>query len=192
MSFRFCRRVSAGILLLAVAACASSYSLDRSFSDVAAGAGLRIALLEDSPHDYGDVGITVYEGRLMLTGAVPSHRARTDLLGRAWKMQGVDLVIDETFTGGKPSPAERVADVRIAKTLRLRLTAARNAMASRYKIAVSRGTVYIIGAARTRAEREEVLYIASTVSGVQKVVGHIVLRAFPEGDIVPDGSAGVQ
>ncbi len=167
--------VAAGAPLL-LAACASSRSLDRSVADLSANTQIQGVLFSDRTHDYSDVDITIFEGRLMLTGTMRSEDGRGKLLDNAWKARGVSQVIDEILIDEKTSFGQGFEDARIDQTLRAKLIAAGDVASTRYKFSVSKAVVYIIGAARDQAERDRALELARTVAGVEQVVSHIALR----------------
>ncbi|MEM8772116.1 MAG: BON domain-containing protein [Pseudomonadota bacterium] len=160
----------------ALAACASSRSLDDSVSDLATNAELKGVLFTDRSFDYSDVDITLFEGRLMLTGTMRSEDGRRKLVENAWRADGVDQVIDEIFVGDKTGFGQGVADARIDQTLRAKLLTDGDVTSGRYKIAVSSGIVYLLGAARSNAELSEAIERARTTGGVNKVVSHVVVR----------------
>lgn len=162
---------------VALAACASSRSLDESMTDLTANAELKGVLFADRSHDYGDIDITLYEGRLMLTGVMRSEEGRAKLIENAWKADGVDQVIDEIVIGEKTSIGQGFEDSRIDQTLRARLIADGDIASGRYKIAVSKAVVYLIGAARSQAELNRATELARTIGGVEKVVSHVALPA---------------
>jgi osmotically-inducible protein OsmY len=170
------RSLCALAAVLLVSACASSRSLDDSLSDIAGNADLKGVLFTDRSHDYSDVDITLFEGRLMLTGTMRTEKGRDKLIENAWKADGVDQVIDEVFVGDRTSFGQGLADTRIDQTLKAKLLADGDVTSSRYKIAVSGGAIYLIGAARTQAELEEAVRLASTIGGVKKVVSHVAVR----------------
>ncbi len=176
--FMFPTRALLGLFaLLAAAACASSRSLDDSFSDIAGNADLKGVLFTDRSHDYGDVDITLFEGRLMLTGTMRTEAGRAKLIENAWKADGVEQVIDEIIVGGRTSFGQGLTDTRIDQTLKAKLIADGEVTSTRYKIAVSGGTVYMIGAARTEEELDRALSLAGSTGGARKVVSHVVARA---------------
>jgi len=167
--------IFAAIAASALGACASSRSLDESFTDMGAAANFKSILVADRTHDYADVDITLFEGRLMLTGTILTEEGRAQLLANAWKADGVDQIIDEVVIADKTSFGQGFEDTRIDQTLRATLVVDDAVSSGRYKIAVSRGVVYLIGAARTEAERNRAVELARTVSGVEKVVSHVAL-----------------
>jgi len=175
MSFKIARVLTAAALL-AIAGCASSRSLDESVTDLTANTELKAVLFADRSHDYSDVDLTLFEGRLMLTGAMPSEEGHQKLLENAWKADGVDQVIDEVLIEQKTSFGQGFEDARIDQTLRAKMIADGEVTSSRYKIAVSRAVVYLLGAARNEAELKRAIELAQNVSGVEKVVSHVALR----------------
>ena len=161
---------------LALGACASSRSLDESFTDLSAGASLKGVLFSDREYDYSDVDVTIYEGRLLFTGSMRSEDGRKKLIENAWKADGVDQVIDELFIGDKTPFGQGFEDARIDQVLRTRLIASRNVVSTDYKIAVSGGVIYLLGAATSQSQLDEAINIARSISGVDKVVSHVLLR----------------
>ena len=103
-------------------------------------------------------------------------------------------VIDEIIIGEGTGFGQGVEDSRIDSVVRARLVGAGRVTSGRYKIAVSRGVVYLIGDARSQAELEQALAIASSTAGVEKVVNHValppgltpVLAPVPAGVPAPD------
>lgn len=176
MTHSFLRFSPVLLAALFLTACASSRSLDDSFSDLSGNAELKGVLFTDRSHDYSDVDITLFEGRLMLTGTMRSEPGRAKLIENAWKADGVDQVIDEIFVGDRTSFGQGLADTRIDQTLKAKFLADEDVISSRYKVAVSGGAIYLIGAARSQAELDEALSLASAIGGVKKVVSHVVLR----------------
>ncbi len=162
--------------LLALGACASSRSLDQSFSDLSGDVELKNVLFEDRSHDYGDIDTTLYEGRLLLTGTMRSEAGRRKLIENAWKAENIDAVIDEVVIGEKTSFGQGFEDGRIDKVLRARLIAHGDVSSVEYKIAVSGAVVYLIGAARNQKELDTVLAMARSIAGVEKVVSHVIVK----------------
>ena len=161
---------------LALGACASSRNLDQAFTDMSSNAELKNVLFSDRTHDYGDVDLTIYEGRLMLTGTMKTEEGRAKLMENAWKADGVKEVIDEVVIDDGTSFGQGVEDARIDQVLRARFIGDKTVVSSDYKIAVSGAVVYLLGVARSQAELDEAVELARTVAGVEKVVSHVALR----------------
>ncbi len=164
------------VLFGLLAACASSRNLDKSVTDIGANAELKAVLFADRSHDYGDVDLTIFEGRLMLTGTMKSEEGRRKLLENAWKADGVDQVIDEIIVGGGTSLGQGIEDSRIDATLRARLITDGDVKSADYKASVSKAVVYLIGVARSEAQLNQALEVARSISGVERVVSHVLLK----------------
>ena len=165
-------------ILLAVGACSSSRSLDKSFSDFSASTELKSVLFTDRSRDYSDVDITIHEGRLLLTGTMRSEDGRNKLIENAWKADGVSEVIDEIFVGDKTPFGQGFEDSRIDQVLRTKLVTDGDVVSGNYKFAVSRAVVYLIGTARSEREHKEAVELARTIPGVEQVVSHAAIRQF--------------
>ncbi len=162
------------LAFLALGACASSKTMGSSFDDFAAAQTIRGALFADRSHDYSDVDITLYEGRLMLTGTMRSEEGRTKLVENAWKAENVTQVIDEIFVGDKTPVGTGLSDGRIDQAINVKLLSDRGVASADYKVAVSRGVVYIIGVARDEIELDRALNHARSTSGVKEVRSHVI------------------
>jgi len=170
------RILSALILALSAAGCATSPNLDQSLSDIGADAALKGVLFADRSHDYGDIDLTIYEGRLMLTGTMKSEEGHKKLLENAWKANGVEQVIDEIIVGDGTSLGQGFEDSRIDAALRARLIGDRDVKAGQFKASVSKGVVYLLGVTRSDADLNAALDIARSISGVDKVVSHVLVK----------------
>lgn len=164
---------------LALSACASSPTLSGAVEDIGSDAELKAILFVDRGHDYSDIDITVYEGRLMLTGSMPSEDGRKKLVENAWKADGVDQVIDEIFVGDDTPFRQGVEDSSADGAIRFKYVTASDIRSGNYKISVSNGVAYILGVARDQRELDLALQKASETSGVRSVVSHVVLRTYP-------------
>ena len=159
-----------------LAACATSKNIDESVTDIGAGTELSATLFADRKHDYGDIDVTVFEGRILLTGTMRSDEGRRKLVENAWKVGGVDQVIDEVVVGGKTSFGQGLRDARIDTALRARLSTDGEVKSGNYKIAVSDGVVYLLGATASQKDLDEALAIARSRRGVARVVSHVLIR----------------
>ncbi len=169
-------RLVIALLLALATACASSRNLDESVTDIGADSELKAVLFADRKHDYSDIDLTVFEGRLLLTGTMRSEEGRQRLIENAWKAGGVDQVIDEIVIGGKTSFGQGFEDARIETALRSKLVFEGGVRSSNFKIAVSDGVVYLLGATFSDRSLKEALDLAQSTGGVEKVVSHVLVR----------------
>ncbi|MEZ5896264.1 MAG: BON domain-containing protein [Parvularculaceae bacterium] len=167
--------VCLSIAAASAAGCASSRALDQSVADIGSNAELKSVLFADRSHDYSDVDITMYEGRLMLSGGMRTEEGRRRLIENAWKANGVKQVIDEIFVGDKTPFAQGVEDGRIDAALRAKFINDGVVKSGRIKTSVSAGVVYLLGVAPDQASLDRAVDIARSMSGVKAVVSHILV-----------------
>lgn len=160
--------------LVAAPACTSSRKLDQSFSDLGAGTNLRGILFTDRSYDYADVSVTIYEGRVLLSGAMRTEEGKRKVVENARRADGVREVIDEIKVADKRSFGRSAADTRIGTALRSRLLADAQVSHNDYRYDVSDGVVYMIGAARTQESLDRALELARTTRGVREVVSYVI------------------
>ncbi|MEL7490587.1 MAG: BON domain-containing protein [Pseudomonadota bacterium] len=166
--------------LSALGACASSKTMGASLDDFSAAQTVRTKLFADRSHDYSDVDITLYEGRLMLTGTMRSEDGRKKLIANAWKAENVRQVIDQIFVGDKTPRGQGFADSRIDQAINAKLLTDRGVNSADYHIAVSRGVVYVLGVARDEIALDRALNHARSTSGVKQVVSHVIYKDDPQ------------
>ena len=168
----------AGLAILS--ACASNKTLGSSVDDFSAAQTVRKALLTDRNYDYSDVDITMYEGRLMLTGTMRSEEGRRKLVANAWKASNVRQVIDEIVIADKTKMGQGFKDSRIDQAINAKLLTDRGVTSADFKVAVSQGNAYIIGVARDQIELDRVLNHARSTANVVRVVSHVIYIDNPE------------
>ncbi len=190
---KFARSLAAAVALcsaLALGACsqptglinvASSPAEDRSFaalkSDSAVALDINEALLGEKYRDlFFEISTDVYEGRVLLTGTIkfPESKQRATDLIRGIK--GVRQVINEmqvTNTYGVGSAAN---DMWIETKLKAQLVTTDGIRSINYRWRSIKGTVYLIGAARSQAELDTVLDVIRNTARVQRVVNHAWVR----------------
>jgi osmotically-inducible protein OsmY len=64
----------------------------------------------------------------------------------------------------------------VANAIRSKLLVEKFVSSTNYKVDVNHGVAYILGVAHDNQEKNKVLEIARTTSGVHSVVSHIILR----------------
>jgi len=123
-----------------------------------------------------DLQTNVYEGRVMLTGAVKSefNRRRIETLARG--IPGIRVIYNNvqiTNIGGFKNTAN---DVWISAKVRSQLLAENGIKSANYQIRVINSVVYLLGRSLSHLELNKVLTIAKRVKHVSKVIHHIVVR----------------
>ena len=130
-------------------------------------------------YDFSDVDINVYEARVLLTGTVHDEPARQQAAKLAWQVEDVAEVLNEIEIGRETSFIRGTNDGWIETQLRSRMTTDSAVTGVNYELAVSQGTVFILGVAQNQVELDRVVNHARVVRGVRKVVSHIQLADDP-------------
>lgn len=142
-----------------------------------------------------DLDATVYEGRVLLTGRVPSEEWRQEAVKRTWQVGGVKEVYDEIEVGPDPGTMQSARDTIATGRLRTELIADGDVRSINYTITTVNGVVYIIGSARSQAELDRVTDYARNLSNVRRVVSYVRIRpgepaAQPVAAAPPPSAAG--
>lgn len=128
---------------------------------------------------YVDVGLTITEGRVLLTGKVEKPETRVDAVRLAWQAAGVREVINEIQVTDQSSLMDYGRDVIIANTLRSKLLLDSEVKSINYSVDVVNRVVYLMGIAQDAAELERVIAHARNISYVNRVISYVVLKDDP-------------
>jgi osmotically-inducible protein OsmY len=175
--------LSGCILAAAGAGAGAGYQLtaERPVTDQVRDAGLAAAIQQSwkefNPQLHEDLSTTVYEGRVLLTGVVPSEDWRGEAVKRAWKVDGVKEVYDEIQVGPEENFQEDVSDDAITSKLKAQLIADGDVKSINYLVTTVKGVVYIMGTARSNAERDRVVDHARNIGDVKRVVSYVQIRS---------------
>jgi osmotically-inducible protein OsmY len=115
----------------------------------------------------------VYEGRLLLTGCVPTVEMQEDAVRIAWQVQGIQSVINELTVSEGKGFVQSAQDKWIATKLNTILLFDEKVNSRNYEILVVDGTVFFVGVARSQKELDAAIERAQGVSGVKKVVSYV-------------------
>ena len=123
---------------------------------------------------YGDrahINVTSFNRNLLLTGQVPDQETRKGVEALARATTNVRAVIDETTVAGSSSFSERANDSYLSAKVLARMAADANGQFSPVHVSVTTedSVVYLMGLV-THAEGDAASNIASTTSGVRRVV----------------------
>ena len=115
------------------------------------------------------VNVTSYNGVVLLTGEVPAEQARADISEIARTTPKVRAVQNELAIGPVTDMNSRSNDTLITSKVKTRFVEANKFQINHVKVVTERGTVYLMGLL-PRSEADAAAGIASTTSGVQRVV----------------------
>lgn len=139
---------------------------------------------------FSKVGVTVEEGRVLLSGVVQNPEDRVEAVRAAWQVRGVRQVINEIKVANSEGISGFVRDAWITTRLRTALTFDDFVQNLNYSIDTVQGTVYLMGVAQTQAELDRALRLARTIPGVKGVVSYVNTRE--GGAVAPDTKGTVR
>ena len=148
--------------------------VDGTFTDTSIKAQINAQWVHDKPELLNEVFLNIFNGRVLLTGHVPTQDLH-DLAGAgAWKADGVKDVINDIQIG-QPKGSS-LNDNWIQTKLRSSLTFDADIRSMNYSLQTVDGVVYILGMAQDTTERDKVLNYARNIPDVVRVVNYIQIR----------------
>ena len=120
-----------------------------------------------------DVEITVFEGEVLLNGAIPSVEDMECIVEIAWQAEGVTKVYNYIRLAEPSDLIKSSQDALIASSVRTRLMATPDITSVNYKITVDDGVLYMIGIAKNQKELDAVTNVIYKTDGITKVVSHL-------------------
>lgn len=151
-------------------------SIGETVSDTALSARIIKALYKVSPNVQALVGVNVQEGEVLLTGALPTEELRTEAEKAVWKVRDVRCVYNNIAISDKAPINNYSKDAWITSQVKAKLLGTAKIRSVNYSVKTVNNVVYIFGIARTKAELDRVVDIASRVRGVDRIMSYIRLR----------------
>jgi osmotically-inducible protein OsmY len=147
-----------------------------SVDDFKIKTNIQNAWLDTNPLMQRDLSVTVYEGRILLTGAAPNPQFKAQAKEVASRVPGVRAVYDEIEVTPPESTWESAKDTWITSRVRTELTFNPNIRSVNYTIETANKSVYMIGSARSQAELDIATNAARTTPDVKRVVSYVEVR----------------
>lgn len=119
--------------------------------------------------DRGHVNVTSYNRVALITGEVPTEADKLTVEQVVARTENVRSVVNELALMGNASLTSRGSDIIVQAKVKATFVDARDLQANAFKVVVERGEVYLMGMV-TEREATRAAELASTVSGVQKVI----------------------
>ncbi len=119
------------------------------------------------------IGLTVNQGRVLLTGRAADPQMRLDAVRLAWQADGVQEVINEIQVDNESSLLDSARDTWISTQLRTRLTFDSTIHGRNYSIDTVNGVVYLMGVAVSQDELNRAVDHARVLPNVQRVVNYV-------------------
>ena len=122
------------------------------------------------------IGVDVYEGRVLLTGASKNTKITDQAVKIAWKINGVKNVINEIQVGHSSNISNFAQDAWITTQVKSNMTLDSTIYSINYTIETVNGTVYLIGIAQNKKELDDVKNHASKTKFVRNVISHVRIK----------------
>ena len=119
---------------------------------------------------------TVYQGRVLLAGTVPTSEMKTRASEIAGRVSGVKALYDNVEVAPPRAAWDVTEDAWITARIRSELMLDPDIRSGNYTIDTQKGSVYLIGSARSPAELERTTRIARYIPGVKQVIAYVELR----------------
>ena len=150
--------------------------IDGVASDLKVAMDVRARWLDKDPNIPIKVSVEVNEGRALLTGLVQDEKMRADAVGEAYKVIGVKQVLNEIQIAPSTGVVDYSRDSWVTAQIKSKLTFDEKVMAVNFHVETVNGTVYLIGIARSAAERDQVVNTSRGIGYVRRVVDHIRVK----------------
>ena len=171
-----CTELIVGTAATTGVAIAEERSVGDAVDDLTIRAELNHLFFRDDVELYRNVSFSVFEGRVLLKGTVPTPEARIHALRLAWQAAGVREVINELQVADDSGILDYARDTWISAQLKGRLLVDGEVLSINYAIETVNGTVYVIGIAQDEAELARVVAHAHDIEDVKRVVSHVVVK----------------
>ena len=164
---------------------------ERSTMDALEDTKIQLALnnrlISHSTALFADVSTDVTEGRVVLTGTVPTREEKVIATRLAWATEGVTSVADELVVKEDSGAVAYAEDAWISNRLRFALLTDGSVRSVNYNVETVDKVVHVTGIARSVPELERVMNHASSVPGVQRVVSHVLTIDDPRRNVAGGG-----
>jgi osmotically-inducible protein OsmY len=132
------------------------------------------------------LSLSVYDGRVLVTGAVSKADWKVEAVRLAWQVEGVKKVDSEITLADKSSILDAARDELITTRLRSAILFDSHVRSVNYTIDVVNGIVYLTGSARTQGELDLVTGYARNIPNVKRVVSYVQIRPGEPGNSASD------
>jgi osmotically-inducible protein OsmY len=147
-----------------------------TFDDFKTKTDIQSAWIHANPAIQSDASVTVYEGRVLLTGQVPTAEIKAEAQRLASGVKGVRTVYNEIEVAPSESAWNTTKDGWITSRVRSELVFNSHIRSVNYTVETVNRSVYLIGSARSQAELDSATTTARYVPGVKRVVSYVEIR----------------
>lgn len=185
-----CVEMAIGGAATAGVAASEERGLGGALTDTRIRADINEKWLQASLDILQKVDLSIHEGRVLLTGTVPTADMRLQAVKLTWQVDGVRTVMDEIKVGEDNSGAiDYARDVWISTQLRSSILFDRAVLSVNYSVETVDGVVYLMGVAQNQAELDRVTNYARNQRYVKQVVSYVRIKDQPADQPVGQASA---
>ena len=123
----------------------------------------------------GSYKITSYEGRILITGAVPDARIKNFIYNKVWEFDKVKEVINELEV--TQDEINSISDYFLSKSVSNRLRFTNGIRTVNYEVVVSNKKAFVLGVAYSEDEMRKVGYVTGTTKGVKSAIIHVIVTS---------------
>ena len=146
-----------------------------SVEDIRLKTDIEEAFLQANPALPLPVTVTVYDGRVLLTGRLASRELKAQARQVASQRRGVRAVYDEIEVG-PTNGMDQAEDALITARLRSGMILDADIRSGNFNIDTTNHSVYLIGTARSQTEIDRATQLARYIPGVTRVVSYMDIR----------------
>lgn len=155
---------------------AKDRTLGEGIDDTTGATEVRTRLLASDFSAYSRITAEMAQGRLLLAGSVPTMEHKIEAERIAWSVAPVRVVENNLEVGPQRDMWRGSWDAWITTEIRTRFLSEDFIKSLNFNVETHRGTVYLMGVARSEDMLQRAVEIARHVGGVEKVVSYIELR----------------
>lgn len=159
----------------------------KALDDFNAQTELNARLLGESPSLYANVNTTIIEGRVHLSGTVPTSEQRLTASRLAWETPHVVEVVNDIEVTEDTGLVDVARDRWISTQVRTRILTDGAIRDVNYTIDTQNRVVYVLGIAQDQTELDRVLAHARSVPEARRVVNYALLKDDPRRSFEPPG-----
>lgn len=145
-------------------------ALSDDYTDTKINLSIRTQLAQKKLSYAVDIELTVFEGKVLLNGALPAEHYIDEVLEIVWKTTDVKGVYNYIRLAEPPSVDVVNEDAAVSAKIRYELSITRGISSVNYKITMENGVVYLMGIAQDQAELDSVIAVIKNTVNVQDIV----------------------
>jgi osmotically-inducible protein OsmY len=166
--------------------------VNTQLSDATLRAGINDKWSRYSSDMQHQLSLSVFDGRVLITGTVSNPEWKIEAVRLAWEVQGVKEVNSEIEFAANSGIGDAARDNVITTRLRSAILFDSQIRSVNYTIDTVNGSVYISGSARTQGELDKVTNYARNIPNAKRVVSYVRIRTgepSPPSDAAPTPAA---